>query len=82
MSDNKVIGRVLATEKCPTTIDKFTFWTKSSLILNPFDVVKIQHVNGSYSYGVIEDIAHIIRFAHNDVVLTHSDVLRRKRKVM
>ena len=59
MSDNKVIGRVLATEKCPTTIDKFTFWTKSSLILNPFDVVKIQHVNGSYSYGVIEDIAHI-----------------------
>ena len=59
MSDNKVIGRVLATEKCPTTIDKFTFWTKSNLILNPFDVVKIEHVNGSHSYGVIEDIAHI-----------------------
>ncbi len=59
MADNKVIGRVLATEKCPTTIDNFTFWTKSSLILNPFDVVKIEHVNGSYSYGVIEDIAHI-----------------------
>lgn len=56
---NILIGRVLATEKCPTTIDKFTFWTKSSLILNPFDVVKIEHVNGSYSYGVIEDIAHI-----------------------
>ena len=59
MADSKVIGRVLATEKCPTTIDSFTFWTQSSLILNPFDVVKIQHVNGSYSYGVIEDIAHI-----------------------
>ena len=43
MADNKVIGRVLATEKCPTTIDNFTFWTKSSLILNPFDVVKIEH---------------------------------------
>jgi len=56
---NTVIGRVLATEKSPTTIDKFTFWTKSCLILNPFDVVKIEHVNGSYSYGVIEDIAHI-----------------------
>ena len=27
--------------------------------MNPFDIVKVQHVNNSYSYGVIEDIAHI-----------------------
>ena len=77
MSDNKVIGRVLATEKCPTTIDKFTFWTKSSLILNPFDVVKIQHVNGSYSYGVIEDIAHItdaVSFLTNFISSDFGDV--------
>ena len=56
---NNVIGRVLATEKNPTTIDNFTFWTSQDLILNPFDIVKVQHVNDSYSYGVIEDIAHI-----------------------
>lgn len=56
---NTVIGRVLATEKNPTTIDNFTFWTDPELILNPFDIVKVQHVNNSYSYGVIEDIAHI-----------------------
>ena len=56
---NNVIGRVLATEKRPTTIDDFTFWTNPQLILNPFDIVKVQHVNNSYSYGVIEDIAHI-----------------------
>lgn len=56
---NNVIGRVVATEKRPTTIDEFTFWTDSNLILNPFDIVKVQHVNGSFSYGVIEDIAHI-----------------------
>lgn len=55
----KVIGRVLATEKCPTTIDEFNFWTDQDLILNPFDIVKIQHINDSYSYGVIEDISHI-----------------------
>lgn len=54
-----VIGKVLATEKVPTTIDNFTFWTKPDLILNPFDVVKIEHVNGSFSYGMIEDILHI-----------------------
>ena len=58
MSKN-LIGRILATEKCPTTIDDFTFWTDPELILNPFDIVKVEHVNNSYSYGVIEDISHI-----------------------
>ena len=38
--ENNVIGRVLATEKRPTTIDDFTFWTDPQLILNPFDIVK------------------------------------------
>ena len=56
---NNLIGRIIATEKNPTTIDDFTFWTESDLILNPFDIVKVEHVNGSYSYGVIEDISHI-----------------------
>lgn len=56
---NNLIGRVLATEKNPTTIDDFTFWTNPELILNPFDIVKVAHVDDSYSYGVIEDIAHI-----------------------
>ena len=56
---NNLIGRVIATEKKPTTIDDFTFWTDRDLILNPFDIVKVQHVNDSFSYGVIEDIAHI-----------------------
>lgn len=59
MSDSKIIGRVLATEKAPTTIDNFAFWTNPGLILNPFDIVKVEHVNGSYSYGMIEDISHI-----------------------
>lgn len=56
---NNIIGRILATEKCPTTIDDFTFWTDPELILNPFDIVKVEHVNHSFSYGVIEDISHI-----------------------
>jgi len=58
-NENKLIGRVIATEKSPTTIDNFTFWTSSELILNPFDIVKVEHVDGSYSYGQIEDISHI-----------------------
>ncbi|MDR0920052.1 MAG: ATP-binding protein, partial [Oscillospiraceae bacterium] len=53
------IGRVIATEKKPTTVDEFAFWTDSNFILNPFDVIKIEHIKGSFSYGIIEDIKHI-----------------------
>lgn len=56
---NELIGRIVATEKYPTTIDYFNFWTNPNLILNPFDIVKVEHVNNSFSYGIIEDISHI-----------------------
>ena len=55
----KIIGKVIATEKNPSTIDDFYFWTKQNLILNPFDVVKVSHIQGSVSYGAIEEISHI-----------------------
>lgn len=57
--DNKLIGRVMATEKNPTTMDKFTFWTNSDLKLRAFDVVKIKHIDNSFSYGVVQNISHI-----------------------
>ena len=56
---SKIIGKVIATEKNPSTIDEFYFWTNPKLILNPFDVVKVNHINNSVSYGVIEEISHI-----------------------
>lgn len=55
----KIIGKVIATEKNPSTIDDFYFWTKQEMILNPFDVVKVEHLNSSTSFGVIEEISHI-----------------------
>lgn len=55
----KIIGRVIATEKNPTTMDDFTFWTDSDLKLHAFDIVKINHIDDSYSYGVIKNISHI-----------------------
>jgi len=59
---SKLIGRVLATEKSPTTMDKFCFWTTIDLKLNAFDIVKVRHNVGgmeSFTFGVIEDISHI-----------------------
>jgi len=56
---NKLIGKVLATEKAPTTMDSFCFWTQSKIKLNAFDVVKAAHLDGSSTYGVVEQISHI-----------------------
>ncbi|MEM7369426.1 MAG: ATP-binding protein [Bacteroidota bacterium] len=56
---SKIIGKVAATEKKPTTIDEFYFWTDKQRILNPFDVVKVEHIEDSTTFGVIEEISHI-----------------------
>lgn len=56
---SKPIGRVLATEKMPTTIDKFCFWTNEELKLHAFDVIKVKRSDGSLTFGVIENISHI-----------------------
>ena len=55
----RIIGKVLATEKNPSTMEEFYFWTKPEMILNPFDVVKVDHINDSVTYGVVEEISHI-----------------------
>lgn len=56
---SKLIGKIAATEKNPTTIDEFYFWTSTNLVLNPFDVIKVDHVRGSKTFGVIQEIFHI-----------------------
>lgn len=56
---NKLIGRVLATEKTPTTMEAFNFWTDSNLKLNALDVIKVEHIDGSFTFGVIRNISHI-----------------------
>ena len=56
---NKLIGRVLATEKNPTTIDEFHFWTNSDTKLNAFDIIKVERTDGTDTFGVIESISHI-----------------------
>ena len=55
----KLIGRVLAIESKPTTMDDFNFWTNSDLQLHAFDIVRVERSDGSSTFGVIEDISHI-----------------------
>ena len=59
-----VIGKVSATEKSPSTVDDFYFWTDRLQVLSPFDIVKVKHVKGqsnedTVTFGVVEEICHI-----------------------
>ncbi|MBR3413417.1 MAG: ATP-binding protein [Bacteroidales bacterium] len=53
------IGKIIATEKQPSTIDYFTFWTDKNVKLKPFDVVVVDHIQKSLTYGVVEEISHM-----------------------
>ncbi len=54
----KKIGKIVATERMPTTVDEFYFWTDKERIIKPFDVVKVEHIKDSITYGVVEEISH------------------------
>ena len=53
------IGKVVATERAPSTVEEFYFWTQKNLIIKPFDVIKVKHIKSSITYGVVEEISHI-----------------------
>lgn len=40
-------------------MDKFYFWTDADFRLNAFDVVKVAHIDGSHTFGTVENIFHI-----------------------
>jgi hypothetical protein len=40
-------------------MDKFCFWTEQNEKLNAFDIVKVKHLDNSYTFGVIESISLI-----------------------
>lgn len=61
MSDVKkeVIGRASATERDPTSADRFSFWIRPGKRVNPFDIVAVEHFDGSITYGLVTNIRHV-----------------------
>ena len=64
-----VIGKTSATERDANSSDKFNFWLAPNVIVNPFDIVQVEHmgqalVEGkatgkpSRSYGLVTTIEH------------------------
>ena len=61
--EGKIIGKVSATEKNPSTTEDFFFWTSKTEVLSPFDIVKVEQISNkkgfSTTYAVIEEINHV-----------------------
>lgn len=67
---NRVIGKTSATERDANSSDKFNFWLAPGQILNPFDIVEVEHLGEaqdkdgkitgkpSRSYGLVTTIEH------------------------
>ena len=54
-----IIGRVVATEKSPSTTNKVEFWVEKDVVLKPFDVVMIRHIKGSTTYAIITELKYL-----------------------
>lgn len=54
-----IIGRVVATEKNPSTTNSVQFWVEKDRVLKPFDVVMIQHIKGSHTYAIITELRYL-----------------------
>ena len=60
MNKRKLIGKVSATEKYPSSCDDFQFWLSDEAVLSPFDIVCVENrTDDSITYGVVQDILHI-----------------------
>lgn len=65
-SDNggdDLVGRTSATERDAITSDKFAFWLPNGVIVNPFDIVKVEQVSqpgepSSVTYGLVTMLEH------------------------
>ena len=56
------VGRTSATERDPSTSDKFNFWLSPDIIVNPFDIVEVEQVapenKASKTYGLVTILEH------------------------
>ena len=56
------VGRTSATERDPSTSDRFNFWLAPDVIVNPFDIMEVDQVapdnRSSKTYGLVTILEH------------------------
>src|SRR3972149_2625259 len=69
----QVIGRASATEREASSSEKFYFWLAPGQVVNPFDIVAVDQMEDSRTYGLTTNIrqitdapSHLSNFISND----------------
>src|SRR3989442_5779171 len=57
--ERKIIGKASATEGEPNPSEKFSFWLGPDEIVNPFDIVEAEQVEGTRTFGLVTNIKQI-----------------------
>ncbi|MBW2019848.1 MAG: ATP-binding protein [Deltaproteobacteria bacterium] len=57
--DHEIIGKASATERDPNSSEKFSFWLGPERIVNPFDIVEAEHMEGTRTFGLVTNIRQI-----------------------
>ncbi len=55
----KVIGKASATEREPNSSEKFSFWLATDEIVNPFDIIAAEQMEGTRTFGLVTNIKQI-----------------------
>jgi len=55
----KAIGKASATEREPNSSEKFLFWLGPDEIVNPFDIVEAEQMQGTRTFGLVTNIKQI-----------------------
>lgn len=75
----EVIGKASATERDPNSSEKFSFWLAPDEIVNPFDIVEADQLEGTRTFGLVTNIkqvtdapSHLSNFISSDFGSTES----------
>ena len=57
--EKKCIGKASATQNDPNSSEKFSFWLAPEEIVNPFDIVEADQMQGTRTFGLVTNIKQV-----------------------
>jgi len=58
-TEKKSIGKASATQNDPNSSEKFSFWLAPEEIVNPFDIVEADQMQGTRTFGLVTNIKQV-----------------------
>lgn len=69
-AQNTEIGKTIASDKFPNTMDSFWFFLSEYVLINPFDFVTVEHLKSTKTIGIVKELQAIED--HDNYLFKHS----------